>query len=340
MLTDVRRFAVAAVLMLAFSVAACGGSDEGAGGAPADPEDGGRTTEEITALLRDYYEHPAGAQCGAWTTERYRSAVYGGDGPGALAACREHQEARAEMAEVQRTIFVDDVRVEGDTAVAQVQAGGITVTDSLVKKTGKWLLDDESSPFTRRGAGPPVGGGEEQAGGPKAFGQPATFNSIPGIPPRTSVAVSAGAPIDPGVDRERNDAAVFRFGDDFGQPGKPQQVRFINLPVKLTNLGSKPFRGQVGGFAYDASGHEFAPLDRRDITQRSGALGRLPDWTAGEGKGIAPRARTTRYLTFAVPVHKRIVKWVLEPVVLSRPNTVTGLEPLDGVVYRPARRKD
>jgi hypothetical protein len=299
---------------------------------------GSSDADRVAALLRDYYEHPAAGQCVSSTTDGYRSTVYGGSGSAAITACREHQEGRDEMAAIKRAVFVDNVRVEGEKAVAEVRAGGVTATDSLVKKDGKWLLDDESSPFTHGGEAPGFGSANEEASGPNAFGQPATFNSIPGIPPSTSVAVSAKAPLDPGTDRRGEKAAVFRFGNDFGQPGKPKKVRFINLPVKLTNLGNKPFRGEVEGFAFDASGYEFAPLNPRDITQRGGVFGRLPDWTSGEERGIAPGASTTRYRTFAVPVGDRIVKWVLKPAVLSRPNTVTSLEPLEGVIYEPTAK--
>jgi hypothetical protein len=294
--------------------------------------------DQVTAVLRDYYEHPAAAQCASSTTDGYRSTVYGGSGAAALTACREHQEGRAEMEAINRAVFVDNVRVEGEKAVAEVRAGGITATDSLVKKDGEWLLDDESSPFTHGGDAPGFGSADEEASGPYPFGQPATFNSIPGIPPATSVTVVAEVPIDPGTDRKGESAAVFRFGNDFGHPGKPKKVRFINLPVKLTNAGKQPFRGEVEGFAFDTSGYEFAPLNPRDITQRGGVFGRLPDWTSGVEKGIAPGASATRYLTFAVPVGDRIVKWVLKPAVLSRPNTVTSLEPLEGVIYKPTAK--
>jgi hypothetical protein len=87
-------------------------------------------------------------------------------------------------------------------------------------------------------------------------------------------------------------------------------------------------------FATDESGREFTPLDRRDIAQRNGFLGRLPDWTTGEAQGIAPGASVTRFLTIAVPVDSRIVEWRVQPNVLSGPGTVTTLEPIDGVTYR------
>jgi hypothetical protein len=300
---------------------------------------GSSDSDQITTLLRAYYETPRAAQCDSSTTAGFRSTVYGGSGDGALAACREHQEDRAEMAKVQRTAFVGDIRVDGDQAAAEVRAGGVTLTEALVKRDGRWRLDDESSPFTHRGEGPGVEP-EPEAGAALAFGQSTRFDSIPGIPPATSVAITEEEPIEHGVDRRGEKSGRFLFGDDFGNPGKPQVVRYVNVPIKLTNLGKSPFRGDVEGFAFDASGHQFVPLNPHDITQGGGLFGRRPDWTSGEEEGIAPGASTTRYLTFAVPVGDEIVKWVLKPSVLSGPGTVSALEPLAGAIYAPARGQD
>ncbi len=325
---------VLAAIVATAALAGCGGG--GSSGAGASAPSG---TAQIKALLFSYYEHPSPGKCDQLTTDAYRSKVFGGSGADALAACREHQEDRAEaMGATERTVFVGEVRIKGTEAVAEVRSGGISSTEALVEKHGKWILDDESSPFTHGGEGPAFGGTDEAAIGPLAFGESASFDSIPGIPPATSVKVTAEAPIDPGVDRRGQKTDVFVFGNDFGQPGKPKKARFINLPVKLTNTGTMPFRGEVEAFGFDRSGYEFAPLDPRDITQRGGIFGRLPDWTSGEEKGIAPGASTTRYLTFAVPVGVRIVKWVLKPSVLSRPNTVTSLEPLEGAIFKPGAK--
>ncbi|HEX2392139.1 MAG TPA: hypothetical protein VHI77_04395 [Solirubrobacterales bacterium] len=299
---------------------------------------GGSDSDRIGAVLRDYYEHPAARQCAASTTDKYRSRVYGGSGGAALAACRERQQARSAMTAVQRAVFVDNVRIDGDVAAAEVHAGGITATEALIKRDGEWLLDDEASPFTHGGALSPAAREHPETTGPKTLGQPATFNSVPGIPPAASVRIVAENPIDPGTDREGETTGVFRFGNDFGHPGRPRRVRYVNLPVMLTNLGKAPFRGEVEGFAYDASGYQFAPLNPRDITQRGGVFGRLPDWASGEEKGIAPGQSTTRYLTFAVPAGVPVVKWVVKPALLSRPGTVMGLEPLEGVTYTPSSR--
>jgi hypothetical protein len=301
---------------------------------------GSSDSDQITSLLRDFYEHPRAAQCASSTTDGFRTTVYGGSGEGALVACREHQEGRAQMAATERTAFVDEVRVDGEQAAAEVRAGGITLTDSLVKRHGEWRLDDEASPFTHRNEVPSPVNPEGQAPGALAFGQSASFHGIPGVPPATSITVTAEAPIEHGVDRADERAGEFEFGNDFGVPGRPQRVRFVNVPVKLTNVGRTPFRGDVEGFAFDAEGHQFVPLNPRDIGQSGGVLGRLPDWTSGEEKGIAAGASTTRYLTFAIPAQDQIVKWVLKPSLLSGPGTVSSLEPLEGATYAPGVSQD
>jgi hypothetical protein len=102
---------------------------------------------QIEAALSGYYEDPAPGQCAQLTTARFRSTVYGGSGQGALEACREHQEARAEMPELDRTVFIEQIRVDGDEAVAEVRAGGVSLIESLVEEGGEWRLDDEVSPF-------------------------------------------------------------------------------------------------------------------------------------------------------------------------------------------------
>lgn len=315
------RAGIGAAIVGGLLLAGCGGG-------------GSSDSDQISTMLQTYYEHPAAGQCKSLTTDHYRSVVYGGSGDGALEACEAHQGSRKTMPVVNRTVFVNNVRVDGDKAVAEVRAGGITATESLVKSGDEWVLDSEASPFIRPEGGPAYGAPVENPG-PQEFGSPVPFTSIPGIPPSAAVTLVAGEPIDPGKDHDGAGQIKGRIGNDFGKLGKVQTLRFINLPITLTNTGSKPFRGEVAGAAFDQSGHEFAPLNARDITQLA-PPGRAPDWAEGEEKGIPPHASVTRYLTFAVPVGDRIVKWHVEPNVLSRPNTVTSMEPEDGATYRKA----
>lgn len=320
---------LAALLLL--GAVGCGGGSGGSGGDTGGSSD----SDQITKALRSYYEHPDPQKCESFTTERYRDTVYGGSGAGALSACKTHQSERQAMPALNRTAFVNHVRVDGDHAVAEVQGGGITITESLVKSGGGWRLADEQSPFS-----PPPGGGVTlKPYGPQAFGTPETFTNIPGISSPAAVKIVALSPIDPGQERTGAEQGSGRIANDFGKLGPVEELRFINLPVTLTNTGKTPFRGEVAASGFDKTNHEFTPLDRRDIAQRSSLRGRAPDWTEGEDKGIAPGASTTRYLTFAIPVGDQIVKWKVEPNVLSSPNTVASMEPLDGVTYLPSLGK-
>ena len=269
--TKLVRAGVGAGAVLALALAGCGGG-------------GASDSDQITQALQTYYEHPAAAQCKSMTTAHYRSVVFGGSGAGSEEACEYHQSTRKTMPTVNRTVFVDNVRVEGAKAVAEVRAGGITVTETLTKSGGEWLLSDEASPFIRPGGGPAVGAPKPKTG-PLEFGTPAQFTSIPGIPPTAAVTLVAAEPIDPGQDLGGAAKTKGRVGNDFGKLGPVETLRYVNLPITLVNTGSTPFRGEVSGAAFDSHGHEFAPLDPRDIAQRT-PPGRRPDWTEGEEKGI------------------------------------------------------
>jgi hypothetical protein len=301
---------------LSLALASCGGSSD---------------EDQIRDLVTDYYEHSAAAQCKALTTEQFRSAVYGGGGEGALEACEEHQRLRGETPKIERTAFVDHVQIDGDRAVAEVRGGGVTLTDQLIETDEGWKLDDEVSPFHRSANAPEFGQEEEDE--PQAFGTPSQFTNIPGISGPMAITLVVRDPVDPGFERGGATRAKARIGNPFGQPGPVQQLRFVNLPITLTNTGERPFRGDVGVFATDEHGREFTPLDRRELTQSGNLFGRLPDWAEGEAKGIPPGASSTRYVTIALPIRDRIVEWRVEPNVLSEPHTLTSMEPLEGVTY-------
>ncbi|HEX6666313.1 MAG TPA: hypothetical protein VF081_06940 [Solirubrobacterales bacterium] len=296
-----------------------------------DPDDSARIEE----ILTGFYEEPALGQCGSLTTDRFRSAVYGGSGDGALEACREHQEARAKLAKLDRSVFIDHIEVDGEKAVAEVRAGGISLTESLVKENDEWLLDDEASPFhDSDGSKELVGAEAEQDAAPKSFGDSSRFTNIPGFGPDVAISLVPRPPLDPGQDRSGREQASIIYGNAFGQPGKPTRSRYVNLPITLVNTGEKPFRGDIGGFATTANGRQLTPLDARELTQQGPLFGRMPDWAVGEPKGIAPGASSTRYLTFVLPLDQEIVEWQLEPRILSGPGSLAAMESLDGNTYR------
>ncbi|HVQ60238.1 MAG TPA: hypothetical protein VMS60_15155 [Solirubrobacterales bacterium] len=300
-----------------------------------DGDDGGDDAAQIESALGSYYEEPVPGQCALLTTERFRSTVYGGSGEGALEACREHQEARAKMARLDRSVFVDHVEVDGTKAVAEVRAGGISVTESLVEEGDEWRLDDEVSPFhdSAGSAGLDVAESEQDAA-PKDLGSPSRFANIPGFGPAVSITLVPKKPVDPGEDKTGAKSARIRLLNPLGQPGPLTEVRFVNLPITLVNTGKQPFRGEIGLFAVADNGRQLIALDRRELTQRDGLLGRLPDWKVGEVKGIAPGESSTRYLTVATPVGHEIVEWQLEPRLLSGGDSVSSMESLDGNTYR------
>jgi hypothetical protein len=300
-----------------------------------DGDDGGDDAGRIEAVVGEYFEQPVPGQCALLTTERYRSTVYGGSGEGALEACRQHQEARAKMEKLDRAVFVDHVEVDGEKALAEVRAGGISTTESLVEEGGEWRLDDEVSPFHDFGGSGSLEATEaEQEATPKDLGTPSRFTNVPGFGPEVSITLVPKQPIDPGEDKTGAKSARIRPLNVLGQPGKLTEMRFVNLPITLVNTGKQPFRGEIGLSAIADDNRELIALDRRELTQHDGLLGRLPDWKVGEVKGIAPGESSTRYLTIVVPVGQEIVGWALEPRLLVGRDSIASMESLDGSTYR------
>ncbi|MEA2168538.1 MAG: serine/threonine kinase PknH [Solirubrobacteraceae bacterium] len=298
-----------------------------AGGDDAPPKRADAATpdaEQITTLLRSYYEQPAPDQCGSLVTDHLVTALYS-----TVAACQDHQVQRAALPAAQRTVTVGNVRVNGTRATATLTAGGFTLPETLVKTDGQWRLDGAGSPSST-----PTPTATATPSGPKHFGEPTTFKSPTGVGPATEISVVVLSPVNHGRDRHGARSARIRFTNDFGKRGPARQARFVNLPITVINMGNTPFRGDVSGSATAADGLQFSPLDRRDLAQRNSFVGRLPDWTTGEADGIRPGARVTRYLTFAVPANERLAEYRVLPDVLTGPDTIAQMEPTDGILYR------
>jgi hypothetical protein len=125
--------------------------------------------------------------------------------------------------------------------------------------------------------------------------------------------------VDHGVTRNGTRTATGPIYDDFGKVTNPSvQYRIVNLRVRLTNAGPKPFKGNLSGALIGREGHHW------DVAQH---LGRTPDWTDGERHGIAPAHSVTRWMTFALPAVTKIRTIELSPSTLSGPNTVSIVEP-------------
>ena len=264
---------LAAILLL--GAVGCGG-----GGGSSDG-DGSSDSDQITKALRSYYEHPDPQKCESFTTERYRDTVYGGSGAGALSACKTHQSERQAMPALNRTAFVNHVRVDGDHAVAEVQGGGITITESLVKSGGGWRLADEQSPFS-----PPPGGGVTlKPYAPQAFGTPETFTNIPGIssPAAVSIVAQLSDRSRPGADRRRTGVWANRQRLRQARPGRrtalhqppghPDQHRQDSVSGGSRRLRLRQVQSRI---------HAAGPPRHRPAGQPAGARARL-DRRRGQG---------------------------------------------------------
>jgi hypothetical protein len=106
--------------------------------------------------------------------------------------------------------------------------------------------------------------------------------------------------------------------NEFGAVTTHVKFRVVNVRVRLTAIGPKPFKGTFSAFVTGTNGRRWPALQH---------IGRLPDWTDGESKGIKPGHRVTRWLSFGIPQasQPRIVE--LQPELLSRPDTVVAVQP-------------
>lgn len=93
-------------------------------------------------------------------------------------------------------------------------------------------------------------------------------------------------------------------------------MRYINLPVTVTNVGPGAVRVIITGGATDDRGRE-ANSVLRDNVAWPGPHGRQPDWTSSQSPPIAPGAHATRYITFPLERTSQVATFSLSPQLLS-----------------------
>jgi hypothetical protein len=154
-----------------------------------------------------------------------------------------------------------------------------------------------------------------------ALGTPVTVRNLPQLRPQTRLTLVAGQPIDPG--QAENDARGGTFSAAQVWPSTAHaagvdqvvQVRFVNLPVTVTNVGRAPVRIMITGAATDDQRREAGGVLRSDAAW-PGPHGRQPDWTSRQTPPITPGGHITRYITFPIERGSQITEFSVAPNVL------------------------
>jgi hypothetical protein len=160
------------------------------------------------------------------------------------------------------------------------------------------------------------------------------FRNIPGLPPRVALVLVAGRPVDPGRGDNGTGYASVPAGQVWPSPGLVGMVavRFVNVPVTITNLGRAPLQVKLTGSATDEQGREAVEINRDDSAW-PGPFGRRPDWTSRLGPPIEPGAGETRYITFPIARGSQAIVFSLWPMPVSSSGGTSSLSP-ESVSFR------
>jgi len=167
-----------------------------------------------------------------------------------------------------------------------------------------------------------------------APGTPVRFRNIPGLAPRVALVLVAGRPVDPGWGDNGTGYASLPAGQVWPSPGLVGMVavRFVNVPVMITNVGRAPLQVKLAGAATDEQGREAGEVNRDDSAW-PGPYGRGPDWTSRRQSPIRPGARATRYITFPIARGSRAIVFSLWPMLVSPSGGTSSMSP-ESVSFR------
>jgi hypothetical protein len=267
------------------------------------------------AVMRSYTSTDA-ADCGrVYTTAFIRDAFKG------MAGCQQHVRQLAKLPK--RTIRIISVHRSGPVADAKVRVDNFDSTVKLVLTGTQWQVDDtvsdSGSARTNLAQSRQEAKQVSKRNTPVPLGQGVLFKPVTGAGPNTSFTLRVVRVVDHGFSRNGTRTATGPIYDDFGKVTNPSvQYRIVNVRVKLTNAGPKPFKGNISGELIGREGHHWEEAEH---------TGRTPDWTDGETKGIARARSVTRWMTFALPAVTKIRAIQLEPSTLSVPHTSNLVEP-------------
>lgn len=165
-----------------------------------------------------------------------------------------------------------------------------------------------------------------------APGTPVRFRNVPGLRPRAALVLVAGWPVDPGWGEGGTGYASVQAGLIWPSPGAVGlvAVRFVNVPVTITNVGRAPLQVKLAGAATDEQGREAGEVNRDDSAW---PYGRGPDWTSRRNSPIRQGARATRYITFPIARGSRAIVFSLWPMLVSPSGGTSSMSP-ESVSFR------
>lgn len=293
--------------MLALAaLAGCGGA---AHGRPPDSDAAIRAV-----VLRSYHTNDV-RDCRRVFTPSFIQLAFNG-----IAACRKHI---AEIAKLPpRTVSIVGIRRHGPVADARIRVDSYDQTIKLVRSGGRWLVDDsvgtDGSAKQNLSQSRAQALARQKAATPLPLGLAARFAPITGVGPDARFTVAVTRVVSHG--RARGGQRGFRgqVTNDFGAVSHRRiRYRVVNVRVVVTNYGPARWKGTFAG-SLIARGRPWPVLPH---------VGRVPDWTDGVSRGVAPGRRVTRWLTFGLPAHAHIGAIEVQPELLSGSNTVTAVQP-------------
>lgn len=167
-----------------------------------------------------------------------------------------------------------------------------------------------------------------------ALGTPVRFRNLPGLRPRASLVLVAGRPVDPGWGDDGTGYASLPAGQVWPSASAEGTVavRFVNVPVSITNVGRAPLRVMLAGSVTDEQGRDAGEINRRDSVW-PGPHGRRPDWTSRLGPPIEPGWRATRFITFPIAQGSQPIVFSFWPMPVSSSGETTSTSP-ESVSFR------
>jgi hypothetical protein len=285
----------------------------GCGSAPHKPAAG--PDRLIRAVVQLSYNTTDTRDCGRLFTTGFLRDIYGG-----RAGCEKNVRTRRKR----RAVRVTAIRRQGPVADARIRMNGIAATVKVVLAGRQWRVNDvigsdgsvRDNLVQGRQARKPI-----HAAPPQPLGTVESFHPLPQTGPKASFTVQVLEVVPDGHLRNGVRTAYGPVTNEFGAVTTRVKFRVVNVKVRLTGSGPRPFKGTFSAFLSGTNGRRWPEVQH---------TGRLPDWSDGESRGIAPGHSVTRWLSFGIPFASLPKVVELQPELLSQPDTVTIVEPATG----------
>jgi hypothetical protein len=317
-----------AIALLALSLAACGGGAASKHDAQQTQDQAEQTAHKkpppktgpnmdgmITdAVVRSYTSTDVD-DCGKVYTTAFIQAAYK-----SLAGCKAHMRQLAKLP--QRTVRVISIKHDGPVADAKVRVDNFEQTVKLVLTGSQWQVDDTVGQQGSARQNLAASRQEAQDFGKVktvAVGDAIAFKPVAGIGPKMNFSVTVTKIVANGFARGGVRGGNAGVANDFGTVANPNvKFRVVNVEIRVFNKGPAKFKGTFSGAVIGNGGKQWP----------NGTLvGRTPDWSDGDEKGLGSNGTETRWLSFAMPASGTPVTVELTPEVLSGPGTVAAVEP-------------